>query len=174
MKKAYFYYRGKVVEVRQAERDSNGYYRVEDVIDWFLLKSPMSPKKLQKLLYYSYAWTLTLFNENSENLNNKLFDEVFEAWIHGPVIPGVYRRFKKYRYNNITKKPQEQVLFDEEIEDVLNQVWDVYGHFSGNELENLTHQETPWKNARKDLRPLDHCDVPISDKDIFECYGSRI
>lgn len=42
---------------------------VFDVADWFLGKDSMSPKKLQKLVYYAYAWVLTLMNENEDDLN---------------------------------------------------------------------------------------------------------
>jgi len=41
--------------------------------------SYLSNLKLQKLLYYAQAWHLALYGIS-------LFDEEFEAWIHGPVI----------------------------------------------------------------------------------------
>lgn len=158
-----------------AQKDREGYYEVNDVIRWFLSKDSMSPKKLQKLLYYAYAWTLTLNNEDEENLENKLFEDKFEAWVHGPVIPEVYRDFKSYGHQDIPQITNEEPpVFDEDVEDILEQVWEVYGGFSGNELESLTHQEDPWKNARKGYRPLDRCNEVISDKDIFRCYGERL
>ena len=40
-------------------------------------KNPITNKKLQKLVYYSQAWSLVLNNE-------KLFNEKIEAWVHGP------------------------------------------------------------------------------------------
>ena len=51
--------------------------RVDKVIDFFLSKESMSPKKLQKMLYYAYAWTLALLNEDEDHLENKLFDGKF-------------------------------------------------------------------------------------------------
>lgn len=180
MGKRYFYYlKGRVtaleqVTERRAVRNSEGSYNVEDVINWFLSRDSMSPKKLQKLLYYAYSWTLTLENEDAESLNNKLFEEEFEAWVHGPVIPSVYHDYKEFGFNNITDKPEEIAIFDEDVEDILSQVWDIYGEFSGNELEALTHEESPWINARGNLRALDHSKKIISDRDIFECYGQRL
>lgn len=171
MKTYYFYYnKRKVTALRQAMRNEKGYYNLEDVIDWFLARDYMSPKKLQKLLYYAYAWTITLQNEDTENLENKLFDEKFEAWVHGPVIPSVYQEYRKYGYNNITERPEENVVFDEEIEDILNQVWTEYGHYTGNQLESITHQEDPWKIARGDCSPLERCNTIISDESIFNYY----
>ena len=42
------------------------------IANWFLQKEAMSPKKLQKLVYYAYAWNLIVNHL-------KLFDEPFKA-----------------------------------------------------------------------------------------------
>jgi len=149
-------------------------YNVEDVIKWFLSKSEMTPKKLQKLLYYAYSWYLTLQNESSDNLENRLFDEEFEAWVHGPVIYKVYNQYRDRGYKPIEQFNGEVPKFDEDTEDILEQVWEVYGKYNGNELETITHQEAPWLNARKGYQPLDRCTEVIKDKDIFEYYIQRI
>lgn len=156
--------------VIRARRDVNGYYDLEDVINWFLSKDSMSPKKLQKLLYYAYSWTLTLQNEDVEDLGNKLFASKFEAWVHGPVIPFVYQKYREYGYQNIPRKTENEISFDDEIEDVLQQVWEEYGKYTGNQLETITHQEDPWLNAREGYSPVERCNVPITDEDIFEYY----
>lgn len=46
--------------------------------------------KLQKLLYYAQAWHLALRNA-------PLFDEDFQAWVHGPVLPSQYLRFRSFQ-----------------------------------------------------------------------------
>lgn len=151
-------------------------YTYDEVADWFISKGKgkISPKKLQKLVYYAYAWTLTLLNDSADNLNNKLFDDgYFEAWVHGPVIHGLYSEYSKYGFNNITEY-KSQPKFTEDVEDVLEQVWEVYGKYSADQLESMTHQESPWKNARKGLSPLDSSSKLISDKDMFNCYIKRI
>ena len=61
--------------------------REELVADFFLSKEAMSPKKLQKLVYFAYAWTVALLNESADDLHFRLFDAQIEAWIHGPVVP---------------------------------------------------------------------------------------
>lgn len=149
-------------------------YQINDVINWFLAKESMTPKKLQKILYYAYAWYLTLQNESANDLANKLFNAEFQAWVHGPVIREVYETYRANGYHSIDKYNGDLVLFDPDTEDILQQVWDVYGHFNGNELESITHQESPWLNTRKGYMPLDRCNVVISDKDIFNCYISRL
>ncbi|GGB41909.1 hypothetical protein GCM10011409_19320 [Lentibacillus populi] len=160
--------------VEYAQRDQNGYYQVQDVINWFLSKDSMSPKKLQKLLYYAYSWTLALQNEDVENLENKLFDNNFEAWVHGPVLPSVYHDFKTFGYHDIARLEDYKIKFDEDIEDILNQVWDEYGDYNGNQLESITHQEEPWKKARGDCSPIERCNTLISDEDIFSYYIQEV
>lgn len=150
-------------------------YSVYDVINWFLSKDSMSPKKLQKLLYYAYSWDLVFENNSSETITSRLFDNDFEAWVHGPVIPEVWSEYRENGRSAIDKiEGNYDNYFDEDTLDTLNQVWEEYGQFNGNQLESLTHQESPWINARRGYLPLDRCNEPISDKDIFECYIKRI
>lgn len=67
-------------------------YNVYNVADWFLQNTEsVSNKKLQKLVYYAYSWYLVLFNDNVKNLENKFFENKFEAWVHGAVYPELYR-----------------------------------------------------------------------------------
>ena len=108
-------------------------YEANDVANWMLNKQAMSPKKLQKMVYYAYAWTLTLLNESSDKLNNKLFDEPIEAWVHGPVVPSLYHKYSQYGYDDI-EKVDHCIKFPEDVEDVLNQVLDVYGCYNANQL----------------------------------------
>lgn len=151
-------------------------YTYDEVADWFLAKGKgsISPKKLQKLVYYAYAWTLTLLNESADNLKNRLFNDAhFEAWVHGPVIHELYNEYSKYGFSDISES-KDKPLFVEDVEDVLNQVWDVYGKYNADQLESMTHQESPWLNARKGLSPLDSSTNIISDEDMFNCYIKRI
>lgn len=57
-------------------------------------ESLITPLKLQKLLYYAQAWSLVFRGK-------ALFYEDIEAWVHGPVIPLVYQRYKHHGYNLI-------------------------------------------------------------------------
>lgn len=139
------------------------------IINWFLSKQSMSPKKLQKMLYYAQAWCVTLNNENKESIDQKLFEERFEAWVHGPVIPSVYQEYKEYGYQDIPQT-NGRIQLSEDIEDILKQVLEVYGDYNGNQLENISHQEDPWKNARKSYSPLESCNEIISEEEMFNYY----
>lgn len=146
--------------------------RVDKVIDFFLSKESMSPKKLQKMLYYAYAWTLALLNEDEDHLENKLFDGKFEAWVHGPVLQSVYVRYKAYGWNDIPQKADVKASdFSPEVKDVLEQVWDVYGGMNGNQLEAISHKEAPWKRARTDIPAYEASHNEISDREIFKFYN---
>ena len=47
-----------------------------------------------------------------------------------------------------------------------------YGDKTANELEALTHSETPWKNARKGLDETEPSDNEILAEDMREYYLS--
>ncbi|WP_423710358.1 Panacea domain-containing protein [Latilactobacillus curvatus] len=149
-------------------------YTTSQIANWFLAKESISPKKLQKLMYYAYAWTLTLTNDSPDELNNRLFNDKFQAWVHGPVLNDIYHQYAQYGYHNIDSKDIEKPNLVSDIEDILEQVWDVYGKYSADELESLTHQESPWKTARAGVDPLESCQNELDDRIIYECYISRI
>lgn len=145
-----------------------------DIANWFLSKESMSPKKIQKLVYYAYSWYLTLMNDSEEELTNKLFTEGIKAWVHGPVIYSIYRKFKDYGYNEIKQRTVDESIYTDDMLDVLNQVWDVYGGYSANELESITHQEEPWIKARGELSPLQNGYENLDDKVIFTYYLNQM
>jgi uncharacterized phage-associated protein len=146
---------------------------VFSVANYFLSKSSMSPKKLQKLVYFSYAWYITLYTEKPDEIK-RLFSERPEAWIHGPVFPSLYAKYREYLWQEIEKVSFDKNTLNESIITFLNEVWENYGSFSADELEYMTHQEAPWKVARNTLNPMDHCNTKIDDNVIFDYYLSRI
>jgi uncharacterized phage-associated protein len=106
--------------------------------------SDLTNLKLQKLLYYSQAWALALYDE-------PFFLEDIEAWIHGPVVPRIFGSFKEYRWNVIAKPVTP--LTDNGATGHVNAVLDSYGKFTATELERLTHSEQPWILARRGVAP---------------------
>ncbi|HSS48337.1 MAG TPA: type II toxin-antitoxin system antitoxin SocA domain-containing protein, partial [Thermoanaerobaculia bacterium] len=61
---------------------------VHNVAAYILQKQgEMTAMKLQKLVYYSQAWSLVWDEE-------PLFAERVEAWANGPVVPDLYREHK--------------------------------------------------------------------------------
>jgi uncharacterized phage-associated protein len=110
----------------------------------FFIKKGVSPLKLQKLLYYSQAWYFV-------KTGNKLFEEKIQAWIYGPVVYSVWDNFR-YMKRSMTIPTSRATDVDTTFaEEHLNQVWDAYGHLSGPELVDLTHEEEAWIQSRKGL-----------------------
>ena len=150
-------------------------YTAADVASYYLTKDRLTPKKLQKLVYYAYSWVLVFFNDDPDNLNEKLFNDPIEAWVHGPVVATLYSKYMGNGYEKISKL-QAHTMGDmsEELKDVLDQVWGAYGHLDGNQLEGLTHSERPWIEARGELTPFERSNNRLSDKTIFEFYAKKL
>lgn len=149
---------------------------IESVAIWFLNKSTLSHKKLQKLCYYAYCWYIIFFNDiedASEDANkiNVLCADKFQAWIHGPVSPRIYRKYKSYGWRDIPC-PDYNPTFDSNLEELLETVWNAYGDFSAEELEILSHSETPWIKARINIDRCEPCSNEISDYEILKYYSN--
>lgn len=129
--------------------------------------------KLQKLIYYTQAWYLA-------NFKKPLFDEEFEAWVHGPVIPELYFELRKsgaQGFSPITiKKKLKDVEkeFNAETLKYLSEVVSVYMSYGAYQLEVMTHKEEPWIEARKGLEADEKCDEVISKDKMREFYGKKI
>jgi uncharacterized phage-associated protein len=123
----------------------------------------MTHKKLQKLCYYAYCWHRTLFNEKPP-----LFENRFEAWVHGPVDPTLYNVYKENGWSLIPR--EENYIPDSGLSEFVSMVFNSYGHLDGNELEFLTHQEAPWIIARNGLPENAVCKNAISDEIIVDFY----
>nr|WP_250161443.1 type II toxin-antitoxin system antitoxin SocA domain-containing protein [Furfurilactobacillus milii] len=126
----------------------------------------MTPKKLQKLAYYFEAWGWALLHRSV------ISDTHFEAWAHGPVSPELWREYHAYGWNKIDKEETAPGIDNQDLNDLLEAVWVTYGDKSANELEALTHTETPWIRARGGLKDGDRCSTPISDGDMERYYAS--
>lgn len=125
----------------------------------------MSHKKLQKLCYYAVAWGYTLLERPICRRDD------FEAWVHGPVNPDLYSKYRHVGWNDIHivgSAPE----FEQLDETLLEVVWNTYGEFSGHQLESLTHDEAPWINARGDLPLTEPSNNLILVEDMIEYYNS--
>lgn len=139
---------------------------VFDVAEYILMKcGAMSAMKLQKLVYYSQAWSLVWDDE-------PIFHETIEAWINGPVVPALYMKHKgifKVFPNTLGGNPDALSL---EQKDTVNAVCEAYYKLNAQQLSDLTHSEAPFINARKGLAPNERGHNVISLADISEYYSS--
>lgn len=131
------------------------------VAEYFIDKAnrenkPITNKKLQKLVYYAQVWSLVINNE-------KLFPERIEAWVHGPAIPAVYRKFRVFEFNPIQLDTSDLSFnFSKKQTDLLESIWNIYGKYDAEYLEALSHSELPWQEARKDVSPSESSNSIIS------------
>ncbi|QZE12353.1 Panacea domain-containing protein [Mycoplasma sp. Ms02] len=145
-------------------------YSYKDVAMWFLNKEPMTQRKLQKLCFYVYAWSLTLLDYSI------IKDTKFQAWEHGPVSPELYEDYKFYGWRDIPKNENIHIKFDEKAQELIESVWLTYGDKSGNELYALSTEETPWvlgnmKNNKCSCNKKDgSSDILIDEEDIKKYY----
>ena len=72
-------------------------------------------------------------------------------------------------------EPIENLAKNETIE-FSDEIWEIYGKYTGPELSKLTHEEgTPWDTTRKQERmPIHNLGVVIPDDTIWEYYDGRI
>lgn len=133
-------------------------YGLHEVANTFIVagreqRIDISNLKLQKLMYYAQAWSLVL-------RGSPLFAADFEAWVHGPVIPELFRRFKTHRWSTIT----DQVFSsnDRDLCDFVKDVLRAYGHLTATQLEYLSHVEDPWRIARDKTPPTMPSNAKIS------------
>lgn len=138
---------------------------VLDVAD-FVLRSagPMTAWKLQKLVYYSQAWSL-VWDEHP------LFPERIEAWANGPVCPDLYDRHRG-QFNVSTISGGDASKLDAAGVETVVAVIKYYGPRSAQELSDLTHSERPWLETRGDLPPGASCNKEIPHALMAEFYES--
>lgn len=144
------------------------------VADYLLHKAKkeekaITNKKLQKLLYYTQAWSAALRNE-------KVFEERIEAWIHGPAVKSVYLEYQKFGAKEIIKDvdPERLKEIPEEVAALIDQVWAIYGKYDGDYLEYLTHSEKPWQDARGILAPHVSSENEITFESMRDFYKKKL
>ena len=137
-----------------------------DVADLFLSWANrdgdlLSNLKLQKLIYYAQAWYLA-------NHKKPLFADEIEAWELGPVIPELYRRFKKFKNNPIryVETGLEESKFTKKELKYLQDFYLDFIDYSAHTLVSATHNEPPWKET-----PLNGV---ISTRSMQQYYSSLI
>ncbi len=128
-------------------------------------KKEISNLKLQKLLYYAQAWHLALYG-------SPLFADSIEAWVHGPVVPSVFREYKRYAWRPITENVEAQTTADVKFH--LTEVIGVYGEFDATKLERMTHREGPWKETRGTLSPDEPSNRVITQESIKKYFSARL
>lgn len=131
----------------------------------------VTPLMLQKILYFIQGESLALRKK-------PMFSEQCQAWVHGPVYPEVYEMFRDFKYNPIEDARfaiftgAEDGLTNEECK-VIDLVVNTFGEYGGKTLERITHEETPWKSARKGFSDGILSSEPISQESIEAYFAEK-
>ena len=127
----------------------------------------LCPMRLQKLLYYVQGWSLAL-------RGRPMFAEPIEAWKFGPVVPEIYQRFKPFGFGIIKPEeagePQNLTPADRTF---IESIWSEYKAYSATKLREMTHRETPWKDARRGLAPESRSSEVISNDALRSFFSQR-
>lgn len=157
--------------VAMMERIKDNEITPEKVAEFFLTKKELTPKKIQKLVYYAYAWFIALNNDSENDISNVLFAEQPEAWIHGPVFRSIYDKYKENRWHEVKQIKHAIVFENDDIQNLLETIWEKFGNYSADELEAMTHCEDPWRIARGDVSKIESSSAKINNSDIFRYYN---
>lgn len=102
--------------------------------------------QLQKLVYIANGFMLGVHEQ-------RLYLEDTYAWPWGPVIKNLYETLRKYGCLNVTEYIDvstyegifSEVSSDTRENEIIEAVWEGYGHLSGSQLSAITHRaDTPW------------------------------
>lgn len=135
----------------------------------------ISPIKLQKSLYFLFAYWGQFIRKNKENKNSVevdysnyneyLFEDKIEAWTYGPVVPRVFIAEKtgemdiyksEYKDNEFFK---DELVKKEFIDNLLEQLFEIddFG------LVSISHQDECWKNNYVETDIQHNREIPKED-----------
>lgn len=149
------------------KKEGKGVHSIFDVAGYILKKQgPVTAMKLQKLCYYSQAWSLVWDDK-------PLFHEDFEAWTNGPVCRKLFAIHRgEYIVNEISVKYAGIESFSSEEIQTIDAVLNHYGDKDPQWLSTLTHLEKPWNQARSGYAEGENCTEVITKKSMKEYYAS--
>lgn len=143
----------------------------------------ISPIKLQKTLYFLFAYWGQYILKNKDNLNSVevdyskyneyLFDDDIEAWTYGPVVPNVFHAEKEgwldsKGYSCIDGYLEDDIVKKEFIDYLLPQLFDI----SDFGLVDLSHQDTCWKEHYNENEERHNQTIP--KEEIVSEYYNKI
>jgi len=103
----------------------------------------MTNLKLQKLVYYAQGYHIAMFDK-------PLFSDEIQAWLHGPVVPSLYRTYKEHGSGAIPCPSDLDIsIYSQQQKDFLDEIYKIYGQYSASALRAFTHNESTWISASK-------------------------
>lgn len=131
---------------------------ISEVTNYIISKIDITPKALQKILYYIQIFSFIF-------LGYPPFASSCKKWGHGPVFGKIYYQYKEFGYKVIETKSLSGFNIDKDLLEVSNAIIKYFGCYSADVLENFTHNERPWK---------DTLDNEIIEKELMKEYAFEI
>ncbi len=141
--------------------------------------SEISPIKLQKSLYFCFAYWggFVRRGKRSENISEidvSSFDEILfnneiEAWTYGPVIPEVYKAYRDGTLKDYEKEDlfKSYEFTEQYIDGVLDDIFEI----SDFKLVEISHSDDSWKR-NFDFKEFMHNNT-ISKEEIITEYACK-
>ena len=140
---------------------------INELAKYIINKHDITPKTLQKILYFIQGFTMA-FNKTL------FFNDIPQAWVHGPVYPEVYNNYSDFKYNIIDTMDISHEEINLNISDKEKNLMDCilrfFTKYSGDVLEKITHIESPWLEARVGLAKNEPSKNPITLESISEYF----
>lgn len=137
-----------------------------DIADHILAQSPygLNNRELQKLLYMAQGFYLAETGE-------PLFQEDFQAWMHGPVNSGVFHKYKRLGYEQIAK-PSKEILkpISDRAAALILALTVAFGAVGPDKLIEYSHADVPWAS-----KYIQDSNIPLTKSDLktyFENFTS--
>lgn len=121
-------------------------YDARQIANWFIQRAAADGKTLSimsllKLTYIAHGWHL-------EMRKKPLISNAIQAWQYGPVIPEVYNAFRQKGVDVNSQLAGYAPFVTAEDDDLLQQIWNIYGGMSAFRLSDITHEQGgPWQIA---------------------------
>lgn len=122
------------------------------------VKKEISHLKLQKILYFVYAYAITKWDK-------KLWKDVFKNWELGPVIPKIYHEYSKFGNSLIALKNNNialDMLTNFEKLELQALMLELNNNFDAIELSRISHS-FPWENTKRNSK--------LKDSDIVKYFS---
>ena len=110
--------------------------------------------KLHKLLYFAQR-------ESIIQTGNPLFDATFRGWKYGPILKEIRESYKNSSFVPVTSSSDI-----DEMEPIVDTVFEQYAEKDSWSLSRLTHGEYSWKKSREGIPENINSDKPINGEDI--------
>lgn len=169
--KAYFsqFVLGIHKEDNESNVSDNDCYEVYEICDYVLeyvskKHGTINVFKLNSLLYIMQASYLHYYNK-------PLFDEDFEAWMAGPALPSVWKKYRRFGGCGILSKDFQYSIRNEDMA-FLSDIIEIFGECSESSLNDMLISQKAYKDAFE-LR-IPNCSImPVIEKDAIKVSFSE-